>query len=229
MKEEQRNQLRQQLEEERDRLSRKQTRNKNDGMEVGMNDSIGELSGYDNHPADIGTELFERGKDLALNEEDEQRLKDVQDALDRMDTGKYGLCQTCGKEIPFERLEAVPETSYCVEHQPDSHLSNRRPVEEKVLQPPFGQFSNDHKDKNFYDSEDAWQDVERYGTSNPPDYFREGRSYNDLVVDNDEPRGYAEDVENMAIVDIHGRPDDPLLEFTRNDAYRRKEEEEWET
>src|SRR5690606_9816792 len=119
MTEAQRLKLRNQLLEEKRRLEERLKKNRNFGLEQGMNDSIGELSGYDNHPGDIGTELYERGKDLALNEEDETRLKRINQALDRMERGEYGICAACGREIPVERLEAVPETAYCVEHEPE--------------------------------------------------------------------------------------------------------------
>jgi RNA polymerase-binding transcription factor DksA len=39
---------------------------------------------------------------------------ELQAALDRMATGAYGHCEGCGVPIPFERLEALPETRFCV-------------------------------------------------------------------------------------------------------------------
>ncbi|HHY59635.1 MAG TPA: conjugal transfer protein TraR, partial [Clostridia bacterium] len=39
------------------------------GLHQSMRDSTGELSFYDNHPADMGNELFERGKDVALRDQ----------------------------------------------------------------------------------------------------------------------------------------------------------------
>ena len=98
-----------------------------------------------------------------------------------MERGEYGICAVCGREIPVERLEAVPETAYCVEHEPERTVSERRPVEEKVIHPPFGEHSYDGLDRTMYDAEDAWQEVERYGTSNPPDMYPEGRDYNQLT------------------------------------------------
>lgn len=221
-------QLKGQLEDEKARLTKKLQQNAHYGMEEGMNDVIGELSGYDNHPADIGTELFERGKDVALNEEDEKQLEEVETALFRMEAGDYGTCVVCGKGIPYERLEAVPETAYCIDHQQDKEISNRRPAEEEISSPPFGDHFNDKKDTNFYDAEDAWQEVEQYGTSNPPDYFREGRNYNELTIDQDERQGYVDDVEGIALAGLDGRPEDHPAEITHNSATRRKEAEEEE-
>jgi RNA polymerase-binding transcription factor DksA len=45
----------------------------------------------------------------------EARLRQIDHALRRLDDGTYGTCQVCGRPIPVERLELVPETPYCVE------------------------------------------------------------------------------------------------------------------
>jgi RNA polymerase-binding transcription factor DksA len=75
------------------------------------------LADYDNHPADQGTETFMQEMDetteLILDEE-AKRVKEARQALEE---GKYGVCLDCGKEIPAERLEAIPESIRCVEHQ----------------------------------------------------------------------------------------------------------------
>ena len=228
MTEEQQVQLKEQLEAEKARLIKKLDENRHYGMEEGMNDSVGELSGYDNHPADIGSELFERGKDQVLNEGDEERLKEVELALLRIQSGHYGRCVVCGQEIPFERLEAVPETAYCIDHQREKDVSGRRPVEEKIISPPYGDHFHDRTDRNFFDAEDSWQAVERYGTSNPPDFFREGKDYDELSIDQDERSGYVEDVEAVATVGSDGRPQEDMAEMTHNDATQRLEAEEYD-
>src|SRR5690606_5005223 len=110
-----------------------------------IKESIGELSSYDNHPGDHGTEEFERGKDLALNEHAEKELADVEYALEAMQEGTYGICQECKQPIPFERLKAIPTATRCIEHATERFISEKRPIEEQVLKPPFGQFENDEK------------------------------------------------------------------------------------
>jgi RNA polymerase-binding transcription factor DksA len=40
-------------------------------------------------------------------------LSDVEAALERMDQGRYGLCQVCARPIPLERLTVVPQARYC--------------------------------------------------------------------------------------------------------------------
>ena len=39
---------------------------------------------------------------------------DTEHALARFDDGSYGTCETCGRPIPFERLEAIPQARHCV-------------------------------------------------------------------------------------------------------------------
>ena len=99
----------------------------------GLKDSLQELSMYDNHPADIGTETFERSKDIGLKDLAERRLKEIDEALSRINQGDYGICKECGREIPEERLEAVPSTPFCYDcrqMQDDQVTPSRRPVEE---------------------------------------------------------------------------------------------------
>ena len=77
-----------------------------------------ELASYDQHPADAATQTAERTQFLSIIETTEASLRDVDQALKRLDEGKYGICEACGEPIPDERLEALPETSYDVEHAP---------------------------------------------------------------------------------------------------------------
>lgn len=169
-------------------------------------DATGELSSYDNHPADDATELYEREKDFALNEHAQQELKEIDHALKAIELGQYGKCEVCGKEIPFERLQAIPTTTFCVEHSLSQQTSHKRPVEECVLMPPFGQFDfDDRKESVAYDAEDTWQEVASFGTSeSPSDFIRPPSDYEDMYVEPAENIGYVEDLENFAAVDITG-------------------------
>ena len=78
--------------------------------------SISELSSFDQHQGDIGTETFEREKDFSLLEQLEAEIGDLDAALRKIDEGTYGRCEVCGKEIEAERLEAMPGTRTCREH-----------------------------------------------------------------------------------------------------------------
>jgi len=85
--------------------------------EQSESESVGELSSYDQHQADMGTETFEREKDLSILEQVEAELADVEHAMRRLDDGTYGTCEVCGSAIPDERLEALPAARLCLEHQ----------------------------------------------------------------------------------------------------------------
>ncbi len=76
-----------------------------------------ELSQADQHPADIGTEMFEREKDLSILEQVDAELQSVDRALRRLDDGTYGTCEACGGPIGAERLRARPAARMCVDDQ----------------------------------------------------------------------------------------------------------------
>ncbi len=46
----------------------------------------------------------------------ESRLKDINDALEKIEKGEYGKCEECGEEISYERLKANPEARTCINH-----------------------------------------------------------------------------------------------------------------
>ncbi len=77
----------------------------------------GELSTADQHPAELGSETFERELELTTLSIVEGELKEIDDALRRLDQGSYGICEECGKRIDEARLEAVPWARYCVVDQ----------------------------------------------------------------------------------------------------------------
>ena len=108
--------VRRRLDEERTRL---------EGLREGFgdlhneseDDSLSELSSLDQHQADVGTETFNRERDLSILERVEAELADIEHAMRRLDEGTYGVCEACGKPIGDERLEAMPASRFCLEDQ----------------------------------------------------------------------------------------------------------------
>jgi len=75
--------------------------------------------------AEQQAELAEHADDLADSEEDrdlaiamtaraQEAIAELQHALDRVEEGSYGICESCGVELPFERLEILPHATRCV-------------------------------------------------------------------------------------------------------------------
>ncbi len=111
-------QARSRLADERSRLERVRGGLDDDHMsDQTEQDSLSELSSVDQHQADMGTETFEREKDLSILEAIEAELADVEHALHRLDEGTYGTCEACGRPIDDERLEALPATRLCRDDQ----------------------------------------------------------------------------------------------------------------
>ena len=171
-----------------------------------IKESMGELSNYDNHPADQGTELYEREKDVALNEHAENELKDVNQALQAIENGTYGKCEICGKQISKERLEAMPTTLRCIDHT-EKLVPANRPVEEDVFSSNLNEVESevDEEESTIFDPEDAWQHVEVYGSSDgPSDFYDTEKDYQDMYFNSGELVGSPEDVEGFLLTDMEG-------------------------
>jgi DnaK suppressor protein len=104
----------------RKRLEEEQARLKEElaqlaaASEAGAGESLMEHAGYGNHQADDATEVFEQAKRLALENNLQSLLTQVEDALHRFDAGVYGLCAVCGESIEAARLEARPYATLCI-------------------------------------------------------------------------------------------------------------------
>lgn len=89
-----------------------------------------------NHMADVGTNVYERERLMTFEQEMRDRVTAIQDALQRMDDGTYGVCQRCGRQIPLARLRVMPFSNYCVECQElvddqaqETGLKERQPLQ----------------------------------------------------------------------------------------------------
>ncbi|MBS3734026.1 MAG: TraR/DksA C4-type zinc finger protein [Phycisphaerae bacterium] len=68
------------------------------------------------HPADIGTDNYEHEFTLGLLESERALLEEIDEALERMEGGSYGICQGTGKPIGYPRLRARPWAKYCIDY-----------------------------------------------------------------------------------------------------------------
>jgi RNA polymerase-binding protein DksA len=77
----------------------------------------GELSFYDNHSADIATEISQVQVGRALEANELSQLDKINGALKAIDEGSYGKCEKCGNDIDEERLKFLPYAENCIECQ----------------------------------------------------------------------------------------------------------------
>ena len=99
----------------RNRLRRDTAAVAGSALRTAGGEASGSLSNTPVHPADLGTDNFEQALALGLLENERQLLEQTLTALDRVENGTYGCCQECDREIPAERLQALPYTPYCVQ------------------------------------------------------------------------------------------------------------------
>lgn len=164
------------------------------GLDTAMRDELGELSMYDNHPADIASELYERGKDVALRDAQKLRLQGIERALEAIDDGSYGFCANCKERIAPERLDANPFATLCVvckRRDEKLHPNRNRPVEEEFMWPGYGRTQLDDTENVGFDGEDSWQAVERYNQR--PEF--EG---NDEQVPLDDNEGIVDELDEVS-------------------------------
>jgi YteA family regulatory protein len=182
-----------QLQSAKKRLLDEISRLEETGIGDTMSDSVGELSVYDNHPADLGDELFERSKDTALRDNAHVLLEEIEAALDKIAAGTYGVCEKCGEKIATERLEALPWATHCIDCQRLDEVEDPtpRPLEEDVLAPPFHRTFLDSANFDFvgFDGEDSLQSVMDFGSSDSPQDIPGSKNYGAAFPNSNEYEG----------------------------------------
>jgi YteA family regulatory protein len=189
----------------------KDTENYGLNLPFAEGNASGELSQYDNHPADSGTALYEREKDLALKGHLEEELSDIKASLQKIANGTYGICEVTGKQIPAERLDALPTARTVVEASDNQMLSEKRPVEEDVIRNMEKEYYTGSKESE-YNEQNTYHIVASFNENS--------MTYEDSsIIDNEDGVGYVELVENIASTGIDGYTGDDNVEFQRNIQY----------
>ena len=111
---EQRETLEKRLVEERQRVADRAGRHDED---IASSDEDGDITLYPLHLADEGTDTMEQEKDLLMRSRDGDHMALIDNALRKIykEPERYGICENCGREIPYERLEMVPWARFCLE------------------------------------------------------------------------------------------------------------------
>ena len=86
-----------------------------EALKTGSPDSAGELSKAPSHLADLGSDSYEQELALGFYENEEEVLGEIDAALERIDEGKFGDCETCSDFIGRERLNALSWARLCID------------------------------------------------------------------------------------------------------------------
>jgi DnaK suppressor protein len=108
--------IKKRLLEDQAQLERNLAMRDEDAVDSG-DDLVQERGGVGNHMADDATDTTEEETTLALQNEAQQMLDQINEALERIEAGTYGVCANCGKKIPQARLEARPFAKYDIKCQ----------------------------------------------------------------------------------------------------------------
>ena len=91
-----------------------------------VKEDSGDLSYYGQHLADAGSESFERDMSYNLLEKNKYVLNEINEAVKRIKSGTYGICEITGAPIPDGRLTSIPYTRYTKEGQEIKEEEERR-------------------------------------------------------------------------------------------------------
>lgn len=87
-----------------------------EALDKNRQDAAGNLSKFPTNPADLGSDNYELEFTLSLLESERQLLHEIDDALQRINNGLYGICEGTGEPISRTRLKFEPWTRYTVEY-----------------------------------------------------------------------------------------------------------------
>ena len=83
-------------------------------LKTSRQDSAGDLSSMPIHMADIGSDNYEQEFSLSLMDSERKIVREIHEALTRIQKGTYGICEGTGEPIPKIRLKGIPWTRYCL-------------------------------------------------------------------------------------------------------------------
>lgn len=162
----------------------------------------GELSSYDNHPADLGSEVFQITMNNTLKVNEEYNIGQIENALERIENGSYGVCEVCGKNIGNDRLEVLPFARRCIECENAAHNENEdlyaRPIEEKVWDAPFGRKHLNSQEDDEYEGSDILYDLAKHGNADSPQDLGGYKDYEEFYTNEVDKQGMTNDIENIS-------------------------------
>lgn len=105
-----------------------------------------DASAFGMHQADAGSDAYDRDFALSLLGKEQDALYEINEALKRIETGTYGICEGTGQKIPEERLEAMPFARFSVAWQEKIEREQRRGGWNRPVHSLFGLDNTDDVD-----------------------------------------------------------------------------------
>ncbi len=138
-----------------------------ENLTLGENDNnhTTELSNYDNHPAEIASELFDVEHQMGLKKLQEHELGEINRARNKIKDGTYGACESCHQAIDPARLELLPQAKLCIEcaRKVDDRVAEDKQDRQRN-RPPELQITHSYNLNDSTRGED-FQDLMEYGSS----------------------------------------------------------------
>lgn len=182
------------LEEEKNILEDTIEKMNNKAKLGSMEEYYSELSFYDNHPADLGTETFMMEQDKGFKQKIESTILEIESAIQKIDDGTFGLCEKCKNRIGEERLDLIPYVKLCIncakEKIPLDTKMKFRPEEENIILPFVRS-----KEEIQFDREDSYQEVAKFNKIEKDPSFSTGD--NQGIFDEREA-GIVEEIEKIS-------------------------------
>ncbi len=97
-----------------------------DNLKRTTREASGDLSGYRLHMADVASDAYNQEFAIGLVSSEQNLLREVEKALNKIDSRDYGLCENCGKRISVKRLKAIPYAHLCIDCKEKEELQGKR-------------------------------------------------------------------------------------------------------
>lgn len=160
-----------------------------------------ELSNYDNHPADHGTELYTLEMNMALKVHEQTKLNDIRKALSKFRNGTYAQCEHCHKEINYERLEAKPSAALCYECEMKLESEERNSADQQygeIFDSPFGRKYLNKQEDDEFEGMDQLNDVMKYGSSDSPQDMGGYADFEEYYTNELDNQGIVEEIDKIS-------------------------------
>ena len=160
-----------------------------------------DISGYDNHPADIATEVFMMEQDNGFKNKSKKNIQEIDNALANIKNGRYGICEICNKEIDNKRLDLIPYSTSCIECAKEftplvDTSSNARFI--AIEEEEASSFTDTDEEMIEFDREDAYQDVVSFNVVTRDHSFSTGDNLNVMDEQDGDDGDEVEEIEKIS-------------------------------